>query len=174
MKDKAYIRGLLEYNAWANHDLFDKVYQIPPEEVIKPREANLESISDNLHHLLVIDRIWLAHMEKRDHGYSDRRGDAYDTLDELWDERQKIDARLITYLEELAPEELEESIDYQLIGSTNGALSRSMCFTHIVIHGSYHRGWITDMFAQAKEKTPIADLPVYERVIREQKLTPLP
>lgn len=174
MKDKAYLRGLLEYNAWANVDLFEKVADVPAYEVTKKREAALESISVNLHHLLVIDRIWLAHMEGRPHGYKDRRGEFYDTLDELWAERQKTDAQLLAYLEGLEPDALEEIVEYQLIGSTQGSLSRAMCFTHLVMHGSYHRGWITDMFCQAKAQQPIADLPVYERVVREQGLNPLP
>ena len=174
MKDKAYLRGLLEYNAWASEDLFEKVRALPPEEVTRKREASLESINVNLHHLLVIDRIWLAHMEGRDHGYKDRRGELYDTLDELWDARQQMDARLLDYLDSLDPAALEETVEYQLIGSTPGALSRAMCFTHLVMHGSYHRGWITDMFCQAKARQPIADIPVYERVVREQGRNPLP
>ena len=174
MKDKVYLRGLLEYNGWANADLFEKVSALPAAEVTRKRAASLESISVNLHHLLVIDRIWLAHMEGRDHGYNDRRGDFYDTLDELWAARQNMDASLLEYLDSLNPDALEETVDYELIGSTSGSLSRAMCFTHLVMHGSYHRGWITDMFCQAKAQQPIADIPVYERVVRERGLNPLP
>jgi uncharacterized damage-inducible protein DinB len=174
MKDKAYLRGLLEYNAWANADLFEKVLALPADEVTKKREASLESISVNLHHLLVIDRIWLAHMEGRAHGYKDRRGDSYDTLDELWSARRETDTRLLEYLDQLDPDALEEIVNYDLIGSSSGSLSRAMCFTHLVMHGSYHRGWIADMFGQAKAQQPIADLPVYERIIRERGLNPLP
>ena len=174
MKDKAYLRGLLEYNAWANEDLFEKVSELPAEDVTCKRAGSLESISVNLHHLLVIDRIWLAHMEGRDHGYKDRRGTFFDTLEELWEARRKTDSRLLDYLDSLAPDALEEPVIYQLIGSTSGTLSRAMCFTHMVMHGSYHRGWITDMFCQAGARQPIADIPVYERAAREAGLPPLP
>jgi len=174
MKDKAYLRGLLEYNAWANADLFEKVLALPADEVTKKREASLESINVQLHHMMVIDHIWLAHMEGRDHGYKDRRGEPYGTLQEAWAERQLLDARLLDYLDRLDPDALEEIVEYRLIGSSTGSMSRAMCFTHLVMHGSYHRGWTTDMFCQAKVQQPIADLPVYERVVREQGLNPLP
>lgn len=174
MKDKAYLRGLLEYNAWANADLFEKIFAMPADEVAKKRAGSLESISVNLHHLLVIDRIWLAHMKGRDHGYKDRRGDTYDTLDALWTARQEMDADLLAYLDSLDPDALEEPVEYRLIGSSAGSMSRAMCFTHLVMHGSYHRGWITDMFCQAGVPQPIADIPVYERVVREKGLAPLP
>ena len=174
MKDKSYLRGLLEYNAWANADLFEKVMALPADEVTRKREASLESINVQLHHMMVIDNIWLAHMEGRDHGYKDRRGEPYGTLDEAWAERQALDARLLAYLDGLDPDALEEIVEYQLIGSSAGSLSRAMCITHLVMHGSYHRGWTTDMFCQAKAQQPIADLPVYERVVRERGLNPLP
>jgi uncharacterized damage-inducible protein DinB len=174
MKDKAYLRGLLEYNSWANADLFEKVMALPADEVTKKREASLESINVQLNHMLVIDRIWLGHMEGRDHGYKDRRGEPYGTLEETRAERQATDTRLLAYLDELDPNQLEEMVEYQLIGSSAGSMSRAMCITHLVMHGSYHRGWTTDMFCQAKAQQPIADLPVYERVVREQGLTPLP
>ena len=45
---------------------------------------------------------------------------------------------------------------------------------NMVTHGSYHRGWIADMFGQADSVPAIIDLPVYERTIRENNLTPLP
>ena len=173
MKDKAYLRSLLEYNAWANADLFEKVRALPEEEVTKNRVKALGSIIIQLHHMMVIDNIWLAHMEGRDHGYKDRKGEPYGTLDEAWSKRQALDSRLMAYLDGLDPEALEEMVDYQLIESSAGSMSRAMCFTHLVIHGSYHRGWVTDMFCQAGAQQPIPDLTVYERVVRETGLRPL-
>lgn len=173
MKDKAYLHSLLEYNAWANADLFEKVRALPEEEVTKNRAKALGSITIQLHHMMVIDNIWLAHMEGRDHGYKDRRGEPYGTMEEAWSKRQALDARLMAYLDGLDPEALEEMVDYQLIESSAGSMSRAMCFTHLIIHGSYHRGWVTDMFCQAEAQQPIPDLPVYEKVMREKGLPPL-
>ena len=94
MKDKAYLRSLLEYNGWANADLYEKVGALPKEEVTKVRVKALGSIIIQLHHMMVIDNIWLAHMEGRDHGYKDRKGEPYGTLDEAWEKRQALDSRL--------------------------------------------------------------------------------
>ena len=174
MKDKAYLRGLLEYNAWANADLYEKVMALPPEEVTRDRIKGLASILIQLYHMLRIDDIWLAHMEGRAHGYTDRRGGPFGTLEEAWERRQAMDTRLMAYLDGLDPEDLEEAVEYQLIESSSGTMSRAMCITHLVIHGSYHRGWVTDMFCQSGAQQPIPDIPVYERVAREKGLTPLP
>jgi len=174
MKDKAYLRGLLEYNAWANADLYEKVGALPPEEVTRNRAKALGSILIQLHHMMVIDDIWLAHMEGRDHGYKDRRGEPFGTLEEAQVRREALDARLLAYLDGLEADALEEAVEYRLIESSAGSMSRAMCVTHLVIHGSYHRGWVTDMFCQSGAQQPIPDLPVFERVVREQGLNPLP
>ena len=88
MKDKAYLRGLLEYNAWANAELYDKVRELPPEEVTKKRKTLLESIHLSLNHLLAVDHIWLAHMLVRNHDFGELRARLYVDLDELWSARQ--------------------------------------------------------------------------------------
>jgi uncharacterized damage-inducible protein DinB len=174
MKDKAYLRGLLEYNAWANAELYAQVRALPPEEVTRKRETLLESIHLSLNHLLAVDRMWLAHMQGRKHGIAELRARLHEDLDELWAARQEMDAALLAYLDALEADALEEVVDYELIGGNTGSLSRAMCFTHLAIHGAYHRGWIADMFGQAKRPPPIIDIPVYERAIRQHGLAPLP
>ena len=174
MKDKTYLRGLLEYNTWANTQLYAGAKDLPPAEVTKKRKTLLGSIHLSLNHLLAVDHIWLAHMQVRQHGIDELRAQLYDKFEELWSARRDMDGVLLAYLDSLDGEALEEVVDYELIGGNTGSLSRAMCITHLVIHGSYHRGWIADMFGQAERTPPIMDIPVYERAIRQQNLTPLP
>mgnify|MGYP001170498016 CR=1 FL=1 len=174
MKDgRGHIRNLLEYNGWANDQLYAKVSELPPVEVTKERETVLKSIFVSLNHLLSVDMIWLAHMQERSHGISELRGTIHTELGDLWQSRQRMDSEMLEYFESLEIEELEEIVNYELIGGNTGSLSRANCFFHLVTHGSYHRGWIADMFGQAGSVPPIIDLPVYERFIRENNLTPM-
>ena len=80
MKDKTYLRGLLEYNGWANAQLYGKVGELPPEEVTRKRKTLLESIHLSLNHLLAVDRMWLAHMQGNDHGITELRARLYEDL----------------------------------------------------------------------------------------------
>jgi uncharacterized damage-inducible protein DinB len=174
MKDKAFLRSLLEYNGWANAELYKKVFDLPPEEVTKKRKTLLESIHLSLNHLLAVDRMWIAHMQKRPHGIQVLRANLYDDMDELWAARQEQDRSMVDYLEALSAEELEEFVDYELLGGNKGSMSRAMCFAHIITHGSYHRGWIADMFGQAEALPVTQDIPVYERAVRTLGLPALP
>ena len=174
MDGRAYLRSLLEYNAWANEELFDKVDTLPPEEVTKKRETILESIHRSLNHLLTVDLMWHAHMEKRQHGISELRAIQHENLGELRTARKAMDQTLLDYLDGLSDQELDEVVDYELIGGNTGSMSRAMCLAHVVTHGSYHRGWIADMFGQAGSMPAIIDIPVYERAVRVNNLNPLP
>ena len=73
MRDKSYLHSLLEYNSWANAELYTKVRALPPEEVTRKRKTLLESIHLSLNHLLAVDRMWHAHMQRRDHGIKELR-----------------------------------------------------------------------------------------------------
>ena len=174
MDGRTYLRSLLEYNTWANAELYAKVKELPPEEVTKKRKTLLQSIHVSLNHLLSVDLMWHAHMEKRSHGISELRAVQHEDMGALWEARQAMDKTLLEYLDGLSDAELEEVVDYELIGGNTGSLSRAMCLTHLVTHGSYHRGWIADMFGQADSPPPIIDIPVYERAIKANNLNPLP
>ena len=174
MKDKTYLRSLLEYNAWANAELYARTRALPPEEVTKQRKTGLQSIFVSLNHLLAVDRMWLAHMQGRAHGIPVLRAVLHEDFASLWAGRQEMERTLLDYLDSLGGDELEEVVDYTLIGGNTGSLSRAMCFTHLAIHGSYHRGWIADMFGQAEAQPALLDIPVYERALKAGGLPPLP
>ena len=92
MDARPYLRGLLEYNAWANAELYAKVRELPPEEVMKERKTLLHSIHVSLNHLLSVDMMWHAHMEKRPHGIGELRAVQHENFDDLWQARDGHDA----------------------------------------------------------------------------------
>lgn len=174
MTNKRYIQTLIDYNAWANEVCYKAVFELPPEEITKERQSLLKSILASLNHLLVIDRVWLAHMTGKDHGYTELRAMITEDMDELWLLRQEMDRTLKDYLADLSHEQLEEKIDYTMIDGQKGTLSRAMMLSHLALHGNYHRGWVAGMFGQVPQPITATDLPVYERALRENGLPPMP
>jgi len=174
MKDKKYLATLIDYNAWANAELYDVVRAMPADEVAKERKTPLKSILVSLNHLLVVDRIWFAHLTGEAHGIDALRTVLYEDLDALWRARQDMDQTLKDYVDGLDAGALEEVVDYELLGGNRGSLSRALILTHLATHGSYHRGWIVDMLGQAGVAQPSMDIPVYERKTRDAREAPLP
>lgn len=174
MQDKSYLRTLIDFNAWANEEMYQKVSELPPEEVKKERPTPLVSIYVSLHHLWNVDVMWMGHMTGATHDYKTLRDVKIEEFDDLWAARKAMDKTLQDYVDGLSAEAMEEIVDYELLGGNTGSMSRVMCLTHLAMHGAYHRGWISDMFGQAGAQQPSIDIPVYERALREGGLPAMP
>lgn len=174
MTDKTYIQTLIDYNGWANEICYAAVFELPPEEITKERESLLASILASLNHLLVIDVVWLAHMNGDDHGFTELRATITEDIDELWKLRKIMDKTLSDYVKSMSGVDLDEVINYTMIDGQQGSLSRAMMLSHLALHGNYHRGWIAGLFGQVPQLPTPSDLPVYERALREGGLPPMP
>ena len=85
------VRMLARYNAWANKLIFDAVARLPEGEAIKPRQTLFKNMVHTLNHNYVIDRIFQAHLEGRDHGFAARNTADHPPLNELWQAQQSVD-----------------------------------------------------------------------------------
>jgi uncharacterized damage-inducible protein DinB len=66
------IKMLAQYKAWAGKVIFDGVAALPPGEAEKERKTLFETIIGTLNHSYVVDLIWQAHLERREHGFKAR------------------------------------------------------------------------------------------------------
>ena len=89
MMTAASVRMFARYNAWADKVMFDAVAQLPPGEDVKPRTSLFKNIVHTLNHNYVIDRIFQAHLEGREHGYAARNTPGHPPLAELWRAQQQ-------------------------------------------------------------------------------------
>src|SRR5207237_10345491 len=60
---------LARYRAWADVLAYRAVEGVPAGEGTKLRSTEFNSIIGTLNHIYVVDRIWQAHIEGRDHGF---------------------------------------------------------------------------------------------------------
>ncbi len=158
-------RMLTRYNAWANQLMFDAVAALPPGEDVKPRTSLFRNMVHTLNHNYVIDRIWQAHLEGRDHGYDARNTRDHPPLAELWRMQQEVDAWYVAWSDRLGDAEMEQSVRFTLIGGNIGEMTRGEILLHILGHRHYHRGFVCDMMFEVPARPPTMDLPVY---LREQ------
>ena len=156
-------RMLTRYNAWANRAIFDAVAALPAEEATRPRPSLFKNIVHTLNHNYVIDRIWQAHLEGRDHGYAARNTPDHPPLAELARMQCEIDDWYIAWSDALSGAALDEKVDFTLIGGNRGVMTRGEILLHIVNHTTYHRGFAADLFYQVPARPPTTDLPVFLR-----------
>ena len=161
-------RMLARYNRWANEVFFDAVAALPPDEATKPRQTLFRNIVHTLNHNLVIDSIFRAHLEGRDHGYTARNTAEHPPLPELRRMQSDVDAWYVAWSDGLTDAALDENVSFTFVGGGEGVMTRGQILLHVVNHTSYHRGFAADLFYQVPAKPPATDLTVFLRDVPQE------
>ena len=157
-------RTLTRYNSWANQLIFDALAALPQGEATKPRATLFKNMVHTLNHNYVIDLIWQAHLEGRDHGFTARNTPDHPPLEELHAKQQAIDDWYIAWSDAQSEATLAQAVHFTLIGGNRGVMTRGEILLHIVNHTTYHRGFVADLMYQVPgARPPTTDLPVYLR-----------
>lgn len=154
-------RMLARYNSWADQLIFDAVAALPEGEAVKPRATLFKNMVHTLNHIHVIDLIWQAHLEGREHGFKARNVVTHPVLADLWQAQKRINQWYIDWSERQNEQTLAEIVPFTFIGGEKSAMTRGDMLLHVVNHATYHRGWVAEMFFQVPAKIPATDLPVY-------------
>jgi uncharacterized damage-inducible protein DinB len=167
MQASSNVRMLARYNAWANELIFKAVAALPPGEAVKPRPSVFRNMVHTLNHNYVIDRIFQAHLEGREHGYAARNTAEHPPLDELWRAQQELDRWYIEWSDATPESSLNETVRFGFVGGGEGLMSRREILQHLVVHTSYHRGFVAQMMYDIPVRPPTTDLTVYLRDVHK-------
>jgi len=154
---------LLRYRAWADSLIYDAVAALPEGVATAPRATIFGNMLRTLSHTWVVDEIFKAHLQGRQHGYISRNTPEPMPLDELWRLQQATNDWYLNYAVALSPEKATEVVAFQFVGGGEGRMTRAEMILHVVNHATYHRGFVADMFYQVPAKPPATDLPVFLR-----------
>jgi uncharacterized damage-inducible protein DinB len=155
------IRALARYRQWADQLTYDAVAALPPGEAQKERPTLFKTMIGTLNHNYLIDLVWKAHLEGRNHGFQARNLVLHPELADLWTAQQAVNRWYVDWADRQTEDSLAEIVRFQFIGGEHGAMSRIDMLLHVVNHATYHRGWIAEMFFQVPAKNPTTDFPVY-------------
>lgn len=150
-----------DYRAWADKLTYDAVAALPPGEAGKQRATLFKTIIGTLNHNYLIDRIWQAHIEGRDHGFVARNLVLHAELPALWAAQRRMNDWWVDWSAAQSAESLNEIVRFRFIGGDEGAMTRGAILLHVVNHATYHRGWIAEMFFEIPARNPTTDLPVF-------------
>jgi uncharacterized damage-inducible protein DinB len=154
-------RTLARYRRWADRLTFDAVAALPPGEATKERPTLFKTMVGTLNHNYVIDLVWQAHLEGRDHGFTARNLVLHPELSDLRQAQQAVNQWYIDWSERQSQASLDEVVNFTFIGGEKGSMSRGDMLLHVVNHATYHRGWVAEMFFQVPARNPATDLPVF-------------
>jgi uncharacterized damage-inducible protein DinB len=157
------LKMLLAYKAWANRLTFETAMAISPLEATRHRATRWESIAYTLSHVWVVDDIFRHNLEGLRHKYTFRNIEERLSVEKIWQRQQEIDAWYCDFASNLNDSQCSALIDFEFIGGGAGRMSCAEIILHIVNHGTYHRGLISDMLYQIPVMPQTNDLTVFLR-----------
>jgi uncharacterized damage-inducible protein DinB len=151
------MRGLYEYNAWANRRQLEAAGRVPTEEFLRPMGSSFGSLRDTLAHIYGAEWIWLERFQGRSPSALPEVTQFQDvtSLKEKWLEHE---SRLLEFVGKLTQEDLNHVLEYKTLkfGVYRNPLWQSM--QHVVNHGTYHRGQVTTLLRQLGAEPMLTDL----------------
>ena len=138
MGAKTLLRDMLAYQAWANAELAEKLAGMDPARDAGERHAIIRLMS----HIHVVSRIFAAHLQGVAHGYASDNTEETPEPAALRAALAEVDGWYLDYLETVAEQGLADPVAFTFTDGDRGCMTRQEMLTHVVLHGSYHRGEI--------------------------------
>ena len=147
------LRTLLDYHYWARDVILDAVTPLTPEQFTRQVDSSFKSVRDTVAHIYAADWIWYA----RWHGEAPTSLIAYDSFHDVGAIRQAwtdLEGKVRAFVEELGESGVTGVFEYTLLSGAAAATPFSQMLTHVVNHGSYHRGQVTTLLRQLGAPPP--------------------
>jgi uncharacterized damage-inducible protein DinB len=147
------LRTLLDYHYWARDVIFDAVAPLTPEQFTRPVESSFKSVRDTVAHIYAADRIWYT----RWLGETPTSLIAYDTFPDVESIRKAwvdLEGKVRAFVEGLGEAGVSRVFEYKLLSGAMGGSPFWQMLTHVVNHGSYHRGQVTTLLRQLGAAAP--------------------
>lgn len=150
MSTSKLLTSLFQYKAWANQELFEALKGLDADAHPAERHTAIRL----LNHIYVVDRIFVANLQRERHAYTATNTTETPTLEALHAAVQETDRWYLEYAVALSPQELSENIEFSFVDGAPGRMSREEMLAHVVTHGGYHRGAVGRIMAQLSITPP--------------------
>ena len=132
MSTHTLLTSLFRYKAWADNGLMASLAELGADRPLDGVDTALHL----LHHAHIVDRIFVANLQRQPHGYR-----ATETPD--------LPPRAALFEDDAG-----ESIEFLFTDGSPGRMSREEMLGHVLAHGSYHRGEIGRILTQLTGSSP--------------------
>jgi uncharacterized damage-inducible protein DinB len=131
------LQRLFRYKAWADDELLTTLAGLGSGSPIT--ELAIKALS----HTYVVDRIFAAHLQQRDHAYASANLGRMPAIEDLCADIRASDREYIDYVSTLDRDALAEQIDFTFTDGAPGRMSREEMLMHVITHGVGHRGQVS-------------------------------
>jgi len=147
------LRTLLDYHYWARDVILDAVTPLTLEQFTRQVDSSFKSVRDTVAHIYAADLVWYT----RWMGESPGALVAYDSfadVDSIRGAWIALEKKVRAFVDGLGEAGVSRVFEYKLLSGASGATPFSEMLTHVVNHGSYHRGQVTTLLRQLGAAPP--------------------
>ena len=152
-----HLQRLLAYHGWAYARLLGELASLDEAQYRAPCGLFFGSIHATLNHLAVADRIWLARVRGEAQPFARLDAEAVTERTALENYLEAGVAAWRDHLEGLVDVELLAPLAYRNIAGEPQQRSRLEIVTHLVNHGTHHRGQISAALTALGRPAPVLD-----------------
>jgi uncharacterized damage-inducible protein DinB len=165
-----HLRLMAKYNRWMNRRLYETAGGLSEEALQADEGAYFGSLIGTLNHIVVGDLIWLRRFAAHPANHralaslrSDGTALALDTilfrtLGPLGEERERLDAIILAWVDELTDAELDHELDYRSTRGVRSVKHFGSLVLHMFNHQTHHRGQATTLLSQQGLDMGVTDL----------------
>ena len=151
------LHTLFQAKVWANQQLFSLLEQQLPALSADTQTAAVRM----LNHVWLVEQIFQANLQQQPHGFDALNTPDTPTLAALQARQQASDDWYRAYVESLDNTALTQAVDFRFVDGKPGRMQRSEMLLHLITHGSYHRGMVGRMLAEADIRPPKDSLTIF-------------
>lgn len=149
---------LARFNRWVNRRQYALLASLDDAERKRDRRAFFGSIHHTLNHLLVVDRLWLDRLEGRVNELRGLDQVLHEDFAELREARERMDERIIGYVDGLDAAALARPLRYKFISGTEAETPLYLLLITLFNHQTHHRGQVHALMTQAGLRPAGADV----------------
>jgi len=127
-----------KYKQWADRRTLDAAKALEVQKGL----AAVSFIRQQLNHMVIVEELFRARLIGNELPHHTTNTEAVPTLDGLEVRLTQSNEWFTRYVNESAPETLNEPVSFQFVDGKQGRLTRIEILFHIINHGTYHRGAI--------------------------------
>jgi uncharacterized damage-inducible protein DinB len=168
MISKQDIEFLYRYNRWANRTVQETVGALTFDQFNQKLGGSFPSVRETLVHLMGAEWIWLQRWK----GVSPKallNAAEFPDLDSIKTRWRDIEREQMDFVGQVTDSSLEQPLRYVNLKGQTFEYPLGRALQHLVNHGSYHRGQVTNFLRQLGAQPVATDLLVYFEVEAKSK-----
>lgn len=160
MVDADYLRVMAAYGAWMNGRMLDLCGRLPDANRRRDLGAFFKSVHGTFDHLIFGDVAWMGRFTGSSMPGQPAGEIAYESWDELDAARRALDRRMAAWAKDVTNAWLAADMTYTSgIDGRTRTLPRWILATHMINHGTHHRGQLSTLMKQLGLDPGTTDLP---------------